>query len=169
MLQIGFFSSSCVFFFFCTPPSSSGCAPLFGRVVDWMTRRLSACRQIFLMIFVQAMLASFDLGAVSVYVCVCVWMCVGEESVFYAPVSAKLIIYIYRKSRVCVKASHSAAHRSWTRFFQLCAAYSDFTVLSLFNHPQHHHHHRHHVYHYGLHNRQSSVTLLDNLCIMCTI
>lgn len=62
----------CFFSLHPPPAPSSGCAPLFGRVVDWMTRRLSACRQIFLMIFVQAMLASFDLGAVSVYVCVCV-------------------------------------------------------------------------------------------------
>lgn len=55
-----------------------------------MTRRLSACRQIFLMIFVQAMLRSIWARClrVSVFVSMCV------RGFFHAPVSAKLIIYI---------------------------------------------------------------------------
>lgn len=103
MLQIGFFSSSGVFSTFFSPSARPPSAPLFGRVVDWMTRRLSACRQIFLMIFVQAMLRSIWARClrVSVFVSMCV------RGFFYAPVSAKLIIYICisGSSRVSVKAS----------------------------------------------------------------
>lgn len=154
---MGFSPRRVCFLLFFSPSARPPSAPLFGRVVDWMTRRLSACRQIFLMIFVQAMLRSIWARClrVSVFVSMCV------RGFFYAPVSAKLIIYIYIYLVVVESASRPprSSSRCWTRFFQLCAAYSDFTVLSHFNHRLHHHHH----------HCQSSVTSLDNLCIMCTI
>lgn len=51
--------------------------------------------------------ASFDLGAVSACECVCFCSYLCVRGSFYAPVSAKLIIYIYisGSSRVSVKAS----------------------------------------------------------------
>jgi len=58
-------------------------------MADWMTRRLSACRQIFLMIFCWAGKGFISLRFGSIWgpsVLLCVWVS------FYAPVSAKLII-----------------------------------------------------------------------------